>query len=169
MNATVIALLDADATAALGARIAPLLLPGEAVLLYGPLGMGKSTLARGLIRALTTPQEDVPSPTFTLVQFYDACPPVAHFDLYRLSRPEEAFEIGLDEALEEGVALIEWPERLGDQPERWLGPDRLSITLGEIVPDTQPGAQGCPGPAPGRLATVSGAGAWQAKLGALND
>jgi putative hemolysin len=78
-----IILSDADATTALGARIAPLLQPGDAVLLYGPLGMGKSTLARGLIRALTGPDEDVPSPTFTLVQFYETTPPVAHFDLYR--------------------------------------------------------------------------------------
>ena len=108
-----ITLSDAEATTRLGQVIAPLLAPGDSVLLYGPLGMGKSTLARGLIRALTTPDEDVPSPTFTLVQFYDSEPPVAHFDLYRLTRPEEAFEIGLDEALDEGCAVIEWPERLG--------------------------------------------------------
>ena len=74
---------DAEATTRLGEAIAPLLEPGEAVLLYGPLGMGKSTLARGLIRALTRPDEDVPSPTFTLVQFYESEPPIAHFDLYR--------------------------------------------------------------------------------------
>ncbi|MNQ87811.1 tRNA threonylcarbamoyladenosine biosynthesis protein TsaE [compost metagenome] len=116
--------------------------------------MGKSTLARGLIRALTSPDEDVPSPTFTLVQFYESDPPVAHFDLYRLSRPEEAFEIGLDEALDEGCALIEWPERLGDDPGHMLGPDRLAITLSE---DGE-----------GRLATVSGAGAWEAKLKELH-
>ena len=169
MTALSIALVDAEATAALGARIAPLLQPGEAVLLFGPLGMGKSTLARGLIRALTTPDEDVPSPTFTLVQFYDADPPIAHFDLYRLSRPDEAFEIGLDEALDEGIALIEWPERLGDQPERWLGPDRLTITLCETHPTPQPGTETSAEIRPGRLATVSGAGTWQAKLGALND
>ena len=72
-----ILLADAEATTALGAAIAPMLKPGEAVLLYGPLGMGKSTLARGLIRALTTPDEDVPSPTFTLVQFYESAPPAA--------------------------------------------------------------------------------------------
>ena len=149
-----IALSDAAATARLGATIAPLLAPGESVLLYGPLGMGKSTLARGLIRALTTPDEDVPSPTFTLVQFYDSHPPVAHFDLYRLSRPEEAFEIGLDEALDEGCALIEWPERLGDDPAAMLGPDRLTITLSEQSFDG----------VDGRLATVSGAGSWEAKL-----
>ena len=149
-----IALKDADATARLGAAIAPLLAAGEAVLLSGDLGMGKSTLARGLIRALTGPEQDVPSPTFTLVQFYESTPPVAHFDLYRLTRPEEAFEIGLDEALDMGCALIEWPERLGDDPGGLLGPDRLTITLSE---------EGS-----ARLATVSGAGAWQDKMMRLN-
>ncbi len=143
-------LADAEATTALGRAVAPRLEPGEAVLLYGPLGMGKSTLARGLIRALAGEDEDVPSPTFTLVQFYETDPPVAHFDLYRLTRPEEAFEIGLDEALDVGAALIEWPERLGDDPARALGPDRLTITLEER--------------GEGRHATVSGAGAWAEKI-----
>jgi tRNA threonylcarbamoyladenosine biosynthesis protein TsaE len=146
----IVRLTDAEATARLGAAIAPRLEPGEAVLLNGVLGMGKSTLARGLIRALTSPDQDVPSPTFTLVQFYESEPPVAHFDLYRLTRPDEAFEIGLDEALDVGCALIEWPERLGDDPGALLGPDQLIITLRED------GA--------GRVATVSGVGAWEAKL-----
>ena len=141
---------DPDATARLGAAIARRLEPGESVLLYGPLGMGKSSLARGLIRTLTRPDEDVPSPTFTLVQFYESDPPVAHFDLYRLTRPEEASEIGLDEALDEGCAVIEWPERLGDEPAVWLGPNRLAISLAEA--------------GQGRRATVSGAGAWESKV-----
>ena len=149
-----ILLEDAEATTRLGEAIAPRLAVGEAVLLYGPLGMGKSTLARGLIRAMTRPDEDVPSPTFTLVQFYPSDPPVAHFDLYRLSRAEEAFEIGLDEALDEGAAVIEWPERLGDDPGAVLGPDILTIVLSED--------------GDGRLATVSGVGAWQSKLVDLN-
>lgn len=146
----VITLKDAEATAALGARLAGLIEPGEAVLLYGPLGAGKSTLARGLIRALTTPDEDVPSPTFTLVQFYETTPPIAHFDLYRLSDAQEALEIGLDEALDEGCVLIEWPQRLGDDPGRWVGPDRLAITLEE-----RDGS---------RVATLAGTGAWTQRL-----
>lgn len=149
-----IALPDAEATTALGQVIAPLLTAGDSLLLYGPLGMGKSTLARGLIRAMTTPDEDVPSPTFTLVQFYESDPPVAHFDLYRLTRPEEAFEIGLDEALDEGCAVIEWPERLGDDPGRFLGADQLIIEISE---------QG-----DGRLATVSGVGRWETRLKELH-
>ena len=105
---------DEQATTALGAALAERILRGEAICLWGPLGSGKSTLARGLIRALTRPDEDVPSPTFTLVQFYEGPAfPLAHFDLYRLTSASEAYEIGLDEALEDGAALIEWPERLG--------------------------------------------------------
>jgi tRNA threonylcarbamoyladenosine biosynthesis protein TsaE len=121
-----LSLPDEASTEALGAAIAGHLRPGDAVCLYGPLGAGKTTLARGLIRALTTPAEDVPSPTFTLVQFYlgDALQ-LAHFDLYRLERPDEAYEIGLDDALEDGAVLIEWPERLQGR----LPPDRLDIVL----------------------------------------
>jgi tRNA threonylcarbamoyladenosine biosynthesis protein TsaE len=113
-------------TSRLGAAIARQLRPGDAVCLTGPLGAGKSTLARALVRALTTPDEDVPSPTFTLVQFYEGERlKIAHFDLYRLSDPDEAYEIGLDEALEDGAAIIEWPERL----EGRLPPDRLDIEI----------------------------------------
>jgi tRNA threonylcarbamoyladenosine biosynthesis protein TsaE len=147
---TTLRLDDEAATTRLGQAIAPLLAPGEAVLLDGPLGMGKSTLARGLIRALAGPDEDVPSPTFTLVQFYETDPPIAHFDLYRLERPEEAREIGLDEALDVGAALIEWPVRLGGDLARVLGPDRLTISFSEA--------------GSGRDAPVSGVGAWANKI-----
>lgn len=117
---------DEAATQALGRALAAALRPGEAICLSGPLGAGKSTLARALVRALTTPDEEVPSPTFTLVQFYEGVRlQVAHFDLYRLGSPDEAFEIGLDEALDEGAAVIEWPERLEDR----RPPDRLDIEI----------------------------------------
>jgi tRNA threonylcarbamoyladenosine biosynthesis protein TsaE len=117
---------DEQATTALGESLAVKIQQGEAICLWGPLGSGKSTLARGLVRALTRPDEDVPSPTFTLVQFYQGPQfPLAHFDLYRLSSGSEAYEIGLDEALEDGAVLIEWPERLeGDLP-----PNRLDIVF----------------------------------------
>ncbi len=117
---------DEAATAHLGAAIGAVLAPGEAVCLTGPLGAGKSSLARGLVRALAPDAGDVPSPTFTLVQFYETPDfEIAHFDLYRLTRPDEAFEIGLDEALAAGAALIEWPERLGQH----LPPDRLDVEI----------------------------------------
>jgi tRNA threonylcarbamoyladenosine biosynthesis protein TsaE len=118
-------LADEAATARLGAAIARQLRAGEAVCLSGPLGAGKSTLARAMIRALTTAHEDVPSPTFTLVQFYEGRLKIAHFDLYRLTNPNEAYEIGLDEALEDGAVVIEWPERLAGR----LPADRLDIEI----------------------------------------
>mgnify|MGYP000097148143 FL=1 len=119
-------LADEASTQDLGRALARALQPGDALCLTGPLGAGKSTLARALIRALTTPDEEVPSPTFTLVQFYETADfPLAHFDLYRLSDPDEAYEIGLDEALDGGVALIEWPQRL----EGRLPATRLDIDI----------------------------------------
>ena len=116
---------DEAATVRLGKALARTLQVGDAVCLYGPLGAGKSTLARALIRALTRPDEEVPSPTFTLVQTYDAAFPVSHFDLYRLGSADEAGELGLDEALSEGAAVIEWPQRL----EGHLPHSRLDIEI----------------------------------------
>ena len=114
------------AAEALGAAAGRALRSGEAICLWGPLGAGKTTLARGLIRALTTAEEEVPSPTFTLVQTYDGPQfPLAHFDLYRVVRAEEIFELGLEDALDQGAAIIEWPERLEDRLPR----DRLDIVL----------------------------------------
>lgn len=125
---------DEAATAALGAVIAPHLRAGDVVYLSGDLGMGKSSLARGLIRALTTPDQEVPSPTFTLIQSYAAADfTVWHLDLYRLESPDEVQELGLDDLLADGVLLIEWPDRLG----RFGYDDRLDITL-ELADKTDP-------------------------------
>ncbi len=146
----VVDLADEAATDALGRALSRALRAGEAICLTGPLGAGKSTLARALIRALTTPDEEVPSPTFTLVQTYDGANlSIAHFDLYRLSDPDEAYEIGLDEAMEDGAALIEWPERL----EGRLPADRLDVGI-EMLGQ-------------GRRATLVGHGTWEGReLGA---
>ena len=105
------ALPDLAATAALGARIAAVLRAGDLVALGGDLGAGKTTLARAILTALGL-DETVPSPTFTLVQSYDTpLLRVSHYDLYRLKNEAEMQELGLDEALEDGAALVEWPER----------------------------------------------------------
>lgn len=105
-------LADEQATGALGAALAPVLRGGDILRLDGDLGAGKSTLARGLIAALTG-VPDAPSPTFTLVETYDG-PDFAiwHFDLYRLEAPEDVWELGLEDALDGGLTLIEWPERI---------------------------------------------------------
>jgi tRNA threonylcarbamoyladenosine biosynthesis protein TsaE len=142
-----------EALERLGARIAATLQAGEAVCLFGALGAGKSTLARGLVRALLDdPEAEVPSPTFTLAQGYENDRlAVVHFDLYRLKRPEEAFELGLDEALDVGAVVIEWPERLeGDLP-----PDRLELRLTADAPPGETGGNG-------RWVQASGAGSWTA-------
>ncbi len=96
---------------------ATLLNTGDIILLKGDLGMGKSVFSRAIIRHLTkSPDLNVPSPTFTLVQTYDTTDPKTgtlwHFDLYRLKSPEELYEIGWEDALTSGVILVEWPERL---------------------------------------------------------
>jgi len=151
-GALTLALADPDATARLAAALAPLLRPGDVLALRGELGTGKTTLARALIRALTDSDEDVPSPTFTLVQTY-AAPAfeVWHFDLYRLEKPEDAFELGIEDAMAEAVTLIEWPERLGS----WLPARRLDIRLAYGDGETA------------RTAVISGGGDWPVRLRVL--
>ena len=105
---------DLAATIALATRIAAIMRPGDAILLAGPLGAGKTEFARALLRAATaTPYLEVPSPTFTLVQSY-ATPrgTVHHFDLWRLSGPDGLVELGWDDACDD-IVLVEWPDRLG--------------------------------------------------------
>lgn len=109
-----VALASEAETVALGAKIGALAARGDMIALRGALGAGKTSLARGIIRARLPTADDVPSPTFTLVQVYDdAVVPIFHFDLYRLTSPEDALELGLDDALAQGIAIVEWPERLG--------------------------------------------------------
>jgi len=135
-------------TAALGARIAACLEPGDAVALEGDLGAGKTTLARAILAALGL-GENVPSPTFTLVQRYETPRlTVAHFDLYRVEREDEIEELGLDDALVEGAALIEWPERAGSR----LPQDALHVQL-VTVDETS------------RRAVLSGPVRWSQSLG----
>jgi tRNA threonylcarbamoyladenosine biosynthesis protein TsaE len=113
---------DENATAALAARLAAVARPGDVIALSGDLGAGKTSLARAFIHARGA-DESVPSPTFTLVQTYELPGgTVWHFDLYRLRAAEEAWELGIEDAFDGGIALIEWPERLGSLlPARRLG------------------------------------------------
>ena len=116
---------DLAAMQAFGARIAERLRAGDVVALSGPLGSGKTTLARAIIAALGHPGE-VPSPTFTIVETYDLRLPLVHADFYRLERPEEAEELGLDDYRDGAALLAEWPEKAGGFAHE---PGCLSITL----------------------------------------
>ncbi len=140
---------DLDATLRLAQDLLPLLQPGDLVLLYGDLGAGKTAFARFLIQTSGV-RDEVPSPTFTLVQTYhvENCSfdAIWHFDLYRLEASEEVWELGLEDALDRGLTLIEWPERLGgDIPE-----DHIAIHFD--FAET------------GRRAKIIGAGSWRDRL-----
>ena len=116
----------------LAASLAKDLKTGDVVALQGDLGAGKTSFARGLINALSPVEEEVPSPTFTLVQVYDAQDPaIWHFDLYRIEKHDDILELGWEEARRQGVALVEWPERLGTL----LPKDRLEISI-DFTPDS---------------------------------
>lgn len=113
-------------TAALGARLAGLARPGDCILLSGPIGAGKSCLARAFIQARLGRAEDVPSPSFTLVQVYEAeGVEIWHADLYRLTHPDEVWELGLDQAFQQAICLVEWPDRMGSH----LPKDALHLGL----------------------------------------
>lgn len=126
-DAVTLTLADEAATLAFGAALAGLLQSGDILFLDGPLGIGKSALARAAIRARAgDPDLRVPSPSFSLIERY-ALPGlrIAHIDLFRIEQPEELAELGLDELFAEGAALIEWPERLGPHAPA----DALCLTL----------------------------------------
>ena len=139
----VFGLPDAQATLALGKRLAEYMRAGDVLALRGGLGAGKTTLVRGFLRALLGYELEVPSPTYTLVQVYEGpeCE-IWHGDMYRLERPQDGEELGLWDAFEDAICLIEWPEKLGDYwPE-----DALSL---QIEFDGQ-----------GRKAVLSGSKEW---------
>ena len=126
IDAPLIAVLDDEAdTSRLARVLAQHLRAGDTVLLEGPIGAGKTHFCRALIRARLGHDEDVPSPTFTLVQTYDADVAIWHADLYRLTHPDEARELGLEEAFERAICLVEWPDRLG----QYVPPGALRIRL----------------------------------------
>ncbi len=144
---------DEAATCRLAAALAARAQKGDVIALSGPLGSGKTSFARAFIRARGLGAAEVPSPTFMLVEVYDeeAGVPVWHFDLYRIQSPEEIRELGLDEALAEGICLIEWPERLG----AFLPAERLDLALAMGQSDTA------------RTACLSGSSSWQKRLEGL--
>lgn len=119
-------------THAFACQLGAVLRTGDCVLLRGPVGAGKSFLSRAIIQSLQDNPEDVPSPTFTLVQTYDThAGEIWHCDLYRLSDTFEVVELGLLDAMSDAITLIEWPDRLGD-----LAPDTaLSIEISDEGPD----------------------------------
>jgi tRNA threonylcarbamoyladenosine biosynthesis protein TsaE len=126
-----IRLADNAASEALGMRLAAIVRPGDVITLSGPLGAGKTSIARGMLAALGL-EDEAPSPSFAIVQLYEppeVSVPVLHVDLYRLESIAELEELGLEDARATSVLLIEWPERA---PGRW--PDALALTL-DVAPD----------------------------------
>lgn len=144
---TTLTLPSEDETSLLGRTLARYASAGDCILLHGQVGAGKSALARAFIRTLAGYEIEVPSPTFTLVQTYDMDEiEVWHADLYRLSDPQEIIELGLLDAMQDQICLIEWPELLGDLTPK----NGLEITLEQN--------------GDGRLATLSFGPNWATRL-----
>jgi len=130
-------------------RIAQIAQPGDVIALHGDLGVGKSVFSRAFIRTLTSTDEEVPSPTFTLVQIYETeAGEIYHFDMYRLESPDDSLELGIEEAFSEGISLIEWPSKLGN----YLPWDCLNI---DIAPGEDENA---------RTISFSSQGNWMSRL-----
>lgn len=140
---------DEAATVGLARWVAPHLKPGDVLLISGPIGAGKSALCRAIIRALCGDDTEVPSPTFTIVQPYDTpAGALWHCDLYRLGDVQEVVELGLDEAFDTAICLIEWPDRLGDL----TPPNALHLRM-QAGPDAH------------QICAHDGSGHWQKRLG----
>jgi tRNA threonylcarbamoyladenosine biosynthesis protein TsaE len=149
-------LADEAATTELATRISAMATAGDTVALFGDLGSGKTVFARAFINARTAAHEDVPSPTFTLVQTYEfpapgGAIPVYHFDLYRIEDPSDIEELGMDDAFADGISLIEWPGRLDGR----LPGNRLDLVLSQGQGPEQ------------RRAELSGHGSWDARMTAI--
>jgi tRNA threonylcarbamoyladenosine biosynthesis protein TsaE len=115
-----------DDTLRLAAQIWQIAQPGDVIALWGDLGAGKTAFARGFIQAATSLDEEVPSPTFTLLQTYESpAGLIHHFDLYRIEQADEVLELGIEDAFADGITLIEWPGNMG----HWLPRARLDLEL----------------------------------------
>lgn len=148
----VIDLPDEAATRAFAADLAGRARRGDVIGLSGPLGSGKTTFARAFIAARIG-AEEVPSPTFTLVEVYESLtgPALWHFDLYRLEKPEDAYELGIEDAFADGISLVEWPERLG----ALMPKEHLGVTLAPGARETE------------RLAQLDASPSWTARIAGL--
>ena len=144
---------DEKDTQKLAETLAPILKEGDVIALRGDLGAGKTSFSRSLIRSLGDKEEMVPSPTFTLVQFYNLPDfTVWHFDLYRIKHPEEIYELGWEEACYSGVTIVEWPENLGNL----IPEDRIEIEFFFTSKDGE------------RIATIKGLGKAEERLNGAN-
>lgn len=147
---------DLAATKRLGVFLADRLQGSDVLALQGGLGAGKSELARAIIGHLCPDEDDIPSPTFTLVQTYETADkaPILHFDLYRLEAPEDALELGIEDAFVEAICLIEWSERLVN----YLPESALTLVI-EQAPDD----------ADARVISLFGDANWQPRLDGIGD
>ena len=146
---------DERETIVFARQLAACLRAGDCIAMHGQLGAGKTTFTRALVRALSSENEDVPSPTFTLMQTYDVTLPgsretvsLTHMDCYRLKSPDEAEELGLSEILASGITIIEWPEIIAPL----LPPERLEIHLSHTGGENE------------RRLALHGVSVWQERL-----
>ena len=158
MNGLELTIRDPADMTRLGRLLSGSLSTGDVVALEGPLGAGKSVLARAVVQSLCPQEDDIPSPTFMLVQTYepDSGTPLMHFDLYRLDAPEDALELGIEDAFVDAICLIEWASRLGP-----LLP-RQALRLSIEPASAEAGAER-------RIVSMSGGARWHPVFAALRE